>query len=167
MTMKPSLLFQKLMEEHVEVVVIGGFAAVTWGIPYITQDVDLCFKPSSENVMRLSQALMPLHPRLRVQGLTDEEAQILPFQLDKQALQQSKILTLQTDIVALDLMSSVPGIGDYEKVQNAATKVLVYGFEFLVLDLPGLIISKRAAGRPKDLFLLPQIEAALRLREQE
>ena len=55
----------------------------------------------------------------------------------------------------------------YEKVQNVATKVLVYGFEFLVLDLPGLIISKRAAGRPKDLFLLPQIEAALRLREQE
>ncbi len=64
-------------------------------------------------------------------------------------------------------MSSVPGIGDYEKVQNAATKVPIYEFEFLVLDLPGLITSKRAAGRPKDLFLIPQIEAALRLRKQE
>ncbi len=83
MSMKPSLLFEKLAEKHVEVVVIGGFAAVTWGIPYVTQDIDLCFKRSSENIVRLSQALIPLHPRLRVQGLTDEEAQILPFQLDK------------------------------------------------------------------------------------
>ena len=165
MSMKPSLLFKRLAEEQVEVVVIGDLAAATWGISCITQVVDFCFKPSSENVVRLSQALMPLHPRLRVQGLTDEEAQVLPFQLDKQTLQQNNILTLQTDIVALDLMSSVPGVGDYEKVQDAATKVPVYGCEFLVLDLPGLIISKRAAGRPKDLLLIPQIEAALRLRE--
>jgi hypothetical protein len=35
-----------------------------------------------------------------------------------------------------------------------------------VLDLPALIASKRAAGRPKDLLILPQIEATLRLRGQ-
>lgn len=167
MSMKPSELFQKLVDEQVEVVVIGGFAAITFGISYATQVVELCYNPDIANIIRLSCALAPLHPRLRVQGLTDEEALVFPFQLDKRTLQQSKLLTLQTDIVALDLMSSVPGIGDYEKVQNAAIRVSIYGFEFSVLDLPALIISKRAAGRPKDLFIQPQIEAALRLREQD
>ena len=166
MSMRPELLFQNLAKEQVEVVVIGGFAAVSLGVPYVTQDIDLCYNPEVANITKLSHALVTLHPRLRVQGLTDEEAQALPFHLDKHTLQQSKILTLQTDIVALDLMSNVPGIGDYKAVQKGATKVLLYGFEFQVLDLPALIISKRAAGRPKDLFLIPQIEAALQLREK-
>ena len=43
----------------------------------------------------------------------------------------------------------------------------MFGCELLVLDLPALIASKRASGRPKDLLLLPEIEAALRLREQK
>ena len=37
----------------------------------------------------------------------------------------------------------------------------------MTLDLPALIASKRAVGRTKDLLVLPQIEAALRLRDAE
>ena len=71
------------MQEQVEVVIIGGFAAVALGVPYVTQDIDLCYNPESANILRLERALAPFHPRLRVQGLTDEEASLLPFQLYK------------------------------------------------------------------------------------
>src|SRR4051794_22957581 len=37
----------------------------------------------------------------------------------------------------------------------------------MTLDLPALIASKRAVGRTKDLLALPQIEAALRLRDAD
>jgi hypothetical protein len=135
-------------------------------VPYVTQDIDLCYNPEPANIARLECALTPLHPRLRVHGLTDEEARMLPFQLDKRTLQQTAILTLQTDATELDLMSTVPGVGNYMQVRDAATSVEAYGFQLLVLDLPGLIASKRAARRPKDLLLLPEIEAILRLREE-
>ncbi len=52
-------------------------------------------------------------------------------------------------------------------VQIASTTVKVSNYQIQVLDLPALIASKRAAGRPKDLLILPEIEATLRLREQE
>lgn len=63
-------------------------------------------------------------------------------------------------------MTTVPGIGNYEQVKSAATQIEMFGSQLLVLDLPALITSKRAAGRPKDLLILPEIEATLRLREQ-
>ena len=63
-------------------------------------------------------------------------------------------------------MTTVPGIGNYIQVKDASKEIEVFDTRFLVLDLPALIMSKRAAGRPKDLIILPEIEATLRLREQ-
>ncbi len=162
-----SQLLNRLMAEQVDFVLIGGFAAVVLGVPYVTQDIDICYSPEKTNLTRLQRALAPLHPRLRIEGLTDEEAQALPFQLDERMLQQSPILTLRTDVAELDMMTTVPGVGSYEQVKEASTKIEVFGPQLLVLDLPALIASKRAAGRPKDLLILPEIEATLRLRKQE
>lgn len=166
MSMSVPPLFQRLQDEQVEVVLVGGLAAVALGVPYVTQDIDLCYDPDPANIARLARALAPLHPRLRVAGLTDEEARALPFQLDEHTLQQSAMLTLQTDVAELDLMSIVPGVGTFAQVSSAAVEINVLGFRVSVLDLPALIASKRAAGRPKDLLALPQIEATLRLRQQ-
>lgn len=167
MSMNLPLLFQNLAQSNVDFVIIGGFAAVALGVPYVTQDIDICYNPDSANIVRLEKALASLHPRFRVQGLTDEEARTLPFHLDTKTLQQTAILTLRTDVAELDLMHSVPGVGTYPQVKNAAIAVPLFGFQLLVLDLPALIASKHASGRPKDLLILPDIEATLRLREQQ
>lgn len=131
----------------------------------VTQDVDFCYNPDPANLTRLVAALAPLHPRLRVAGMTDEDTAALPFHLDARALQQSPILTLRTDAGDLDLMSAVAGVGAFDKVCAASVDVDLFGYRIPVLDLPGLIAPKRAAGRAKDLLALPQIEATPRLRD--
>jgi hypothetical protein len=156
-----------LVEEEVEFVVIGGFAAVALGVPYITRDIDLCYNPEPVNIARLERALAPLHPRIREHGLTHEEAGKLSFRLDERTLQQTTMLALQTDAAELDLISTVLGVGNYMQVRNAAITIEAFGFQLLVLDLPALIASKRATGRTKDLLLLPQIEAIFRFREED
>ena len=40
----------------------------------------------------------------------------------------------------------------------------LYGFHVWVLTVEGLIASKQAAGRPKDLRLLPELQALQALR---
>ncbi len=165
MTISFRPLFEQLVAEQVEVVLVGGFAAVSLGVPYITQDVDLCDNPTPTNLSRLLNALAPLHPRLRVSGMTDEEAAALPFHLDEHALRQSPMLTLRTDAGDLDLLGTVPGVGTFDQVRAASADVELFGYTIPVLDLPGLIAAKRAAGRPKDLLALPQIEATLRMRD--
>jgi hypothetical protein len=64
-------------------------------------------------------------------------------------------------------MDAVPGVGTYAEVQAMAVGVDVSGVRVMTLDLPALIASKRAMGRTKDPLALPQIEAALRLRDAE
>jgi hypothetical protein len=159
-------LLRCLVDEQVAVVIVGGFAAVALGVPCVTQDIDLCYDSNRENLARLTQALLPFHPRHRAEGLSDEQARALPFRLEERMLGQVEILTLQTDATELDLMSRIPGIGSYAEVRRASIGLELFGVCLPVLDLPGLIISKRASGRPKDLLALPQIEATLRLREQ-
>lgn len=158
-------LFEGLAKEDAAVVLIGGFAAVTLGVPYVTADIDFCYDPEPENLRRLALALAPLHPWLRIDGMMEEEARALPFKLDERTRRGASILTLQTDLGPLDLMSAVPGVGSYADVRAASIRVDALGFPVLVLDLPALIAAKRAAGRPKDLLALPQIEATLLLRD--
>jgi len=67
--------------------------------------------------------------------------------------------TFTTDIGDLDLLGEVRGLGHYEAVVADSLKVELFGYSFAVLDIGKLIITKRAAGRPRDLIALPELEA--------
>ncbi len=43
--------------------------------------------------------------------------------------------------------------------------ILLYGQPIALLDLPGLLRAKRAAGRPKDLRVPDELEAMQHLRD--
>jgi hypothetical protein len=165
--LSPQHVFERFSQEHVEAVLIGGLAAVLLGVPTFTNDMDFCYDPSPANVARLIRALAPLHPFLRVARLSDEEAQALPFVWDERTLRDSPNLTLQTNAGPVDLLTTVPGVGEYAEVRAAAVDIDVDGIQVAILDLPALAAGKRATGRAKDLLALPQIEATLRLRNRE
>ena len=65
-------------ETCTRVVLIGGMAAITMGIAYVTQDTDFCYDASPAKRVRLLEALAPLQPHLRVEGLSDADARALP-----------------------------------------------------------------------------------------
>jgi len=153
-------LLTALCQANVAFVVIGGMAAVAQGSAYVTADLDICYQRQSNNYQRLSQALQPFQPRLR--GAPAD----LPFVLDAQTLRGGLNFTLITEGGDLDLLGEVTGLGDYEAVKAHAEEVELYGYRVWVLTLRGLIISKQAAGRPKDLRLLPELQALQALRAE-
>lgn len=57
------------------------------------------------------------------------------------------------------------GGGSYDQLRPHTTALKVFGRSVLVLDLPALIRAKRAAGRPKDLEAIAELEALLAERE--
>jgi len=160
-------LFQALVGAQAEVVVIGGWAAVVQGVSHVTNDIDLCYNPTPDNRRKLVQVIAPLHPALRVGRLTAEEARKLPFVWDERTLRDSPNVTLQTDVGDLDLLTSIPGVGDYTRVRAAAKILDVFGVAVPVLGLSALLISKRVTGRAKDQQQIPLIEAALLLLDGE
>ena len=55
-------------------------------------------------------------------------------------------------------------MGGYEEALEGATRSVLFGNEYLILALEKLISAKRAAGRPKDLVAIPELEAICETR---
>jgi predicted nucleotidyltransferase len=62
-----------LEKEKVEYVLIGGFAMVLYGMPRVTQDLDLFVKMKKENIKKLQKALFILLKDKNVFEITDSE----------------------------------------------------------------------------------------------
>jgi hypothetical protein len=142
-----------LASKKVEFVIVGGVAAALHGSSFATYDLDLCYSRDPPNLSRLADALLPLHPTLR------DAPSGLPFLWDAETLRQGFNFTLSTDLGAVDLLAEIPGIGDFHNAVKLSISVDLFAHRFSVLSLEGLISSKRAAGRPKDLLTLPELEA--------
>lgn len=159
--LKVESLLKELHRLEVEFVIIGGMAAVAHGSAYLTVDLDLCYSRKKENLEKLAQALAPFHPWLR--GAPPD----LPFSLDVNAFKSGLNFTLTTDLGDLDLLGEVAGLGGYAKVLSFSEGLELFGMRCEVLTLEGLIKSKRAVGRAKDLRLLPELEALLEIRKSQ
>ncbi len=160
MKKKLARLLNVLSDAKVSFVVVGGYAATLQGSTYLTQDLDICYERTSENLQRLAGALAPLHPRLR--GAPDG----MPFVLDQHTLKQGMNFTLETDAGDLDLLGELSGVGGYSNLHKSADSVELEGRSYRVASLEELIRSKRAAGRRKDLNVLPELEALQELNEK-
>lgn len=142
-----------LASNDVEFVIVGGVAGNIHGSSQVTYDIDLCYARDANNLNRLAQVLAPLHPRLR--GAPSG----LPFRWDAETLLRGLNFTLQTDLGDVDLLGEVAGIGTFDQVRKVSVSISLYGLEIQILSLEALIAAKRAAGRPKDLLILPELEA--------
>jgi hypothetical protein len=149
-----------LREAGVEFVLIGGAAMTAHGSATITQDLDICYERSHENINRLVKAFGPHHPRLR--GAPAD----VPFRFDEETIEAGLNFTLATDLGDLDLMGEVAGLGPYRAVRAASETMVVYGRDCQVLSLDGLIQAKKAAGRPRDLAAVTELEALRELRRE-
>ena len=67
--------------------------------------------------------------------------------------------TLRTDLGDVDLLGEITGIGTFEQARQASIMVTLFDVGCAVLSLDKLIVAKRSAGRPKDILLLPELEA--------
>lgn len=144
---------EALMERGVNFVIVGGYAAAFYGSNFtITPVLEICYERTQENMERLVSALQPYHPRLR--GAPPD----LPFLFDVKTLSQGMNFTLQTDLGAIDLLGRIDGVGEFSDLARDAVPIPSYGIECRVASLDTLIRSKRAAGRAKDLNILPELE---------
>ena len=146
-------LLAALHDAAVEFIIVGGVAARAHGSARLTDDVDISYARSKSNLARIVVALAPLDPYLR--GAPPG----LPFDWSAATLRAGLNFTLTTSLGSIDLLGEITGGGLYEDLLPHALTLTIFGRETLLLDLPWLIRVKRAAGRPKDLEVVAELEA--------
>ncbi len=153
-------LLSALGRHNVDFIVVGGAAAIALGSARLTQDLDIVYDRFPENLTRLITALEGTNPYLR--GAPPG----LPFIWDRATLARGLNFTLQTSLGALDLLGEIPGGGNYSDLKGSAILIEMFDTQCLCLSLTQLIRAKRAAGRPKDLEALAELEAIAEETEQ-
>jgi nucleotidyltransferase AbiEii toxin of type IV toxin-antitoxin system len=154
-------LLRALVDGDVDFVVIGGVAAVLHGSARATFDLDVCFASNAENLEALGSTLVGLRAQLR--GVSEA----VPFVPDAVALRRVEVLTLTTTAGDLDVLRAPSGAPRYDVLRGHADRYDVGGFEVRVASVEDLIAMKAAAGRPKDLGDIEELEAILRLRSED
>lgn len=143
-----------LTEEHVEFILVGGIAAALQGAPVLTQDVDILYRIEEQNLDRLERALE------RLNAVARHDPRRLRF--GRSQLQSTGHKLSATDAGPLDILGSLNEGVLYEHVAETADEMEVVGCLVRVISLELLVQLKRELGRPKDLALLPVLEATLR-----
>jgi hypothetical protein len=148
-------LLAELVAADVEMIVVGGAAAVLQAVPIVTQDIDVVHRRTPENVDRLLGVLKKIDAYFRF-DLANRR--LLP---SRDLLMGSGHLNLMTSFGPLDILCELmPGQG-YDEVLADTTVVTIRDLSIRVLGLPRLIQVKAAAGRPKDRVAIPILVAAL------
>jgi predicted nucleotidyltransferase len=147
-----------LVDQGVRFIVIGGWAAIIHGAARTTNDVDVVYARGADNIHRLVEALRPWRPYLR--GAPPG----LPFRWDDVTVAAGLNFTLTTGHGDVDLLGEVTGGGTYEELLPFTQEVSAFGIPLRVVTLERLIQLKRAAGRPKDLEVLAELQALLEER---
>jgi hypothetical protein len=160
----PDRILRALHDEGVLFVVIGGIGAAALGSPSLTEDLDICYERSPDNLERLSRVLFGLGARLR--GAPED----IPFKPDAPTLAAGDHFTFATEAGDFDCMATPAGARGYSDLAERAVLMDFDGFEVMVASVDDLIRMKQAAGRPKDLIeveVLGALRDELRRREEE
>jgi predicted nucleotidyltransferase len=151
-------LLAALADADVEFILVGGLAAVAHGSARLTQDIDIVYARNEDNLERVVRALAGFRPYLR--GAPPG----LPFKWDALTLSHGLNFTLETTSGDIDILGVITGGGHYADLLPHSIELKIFGRPVLCLDLETLIATKRAAGRPKDLEAIAELEA---LRDTE
>ena len=145
-------LLTVLTKLNIDFVIIGGFAAMVHGSSQVTQDLDICCLLTEEQIATLREGLKNYNPRHR---MTTEK---LSFIDHPKQVAGIKNLYLETNLVVLDILSSVAGLGGFDQVVQGAMEIKIDGEVCKILSLEKLIKAKEAMSRLKDKLTVQELK---------
>ena len=154
---RPEGILGALNQHGVKFVLIGGFAAVIHGSPYVTTDMDVVPETSRANLERLSEALRELDARVWTSG----EPNGLSFSHSAESLARAQVWNLVTLYGRLDISFQPSGTTGFADLVRDAIHLDILDTEVEVASLADVIRSKEAAGREKDRIVLPTLRRLL------
>jgi len=148
-------LLVRLVCADVRFVLIGGLALGSWGVIRGTKDCDIVPDPAPENLDRLAGVAGDLggHVQLEESLLGSERSIAALLASGERAL-------ISTQMGELDVVQGLKGVPSYVDLRTRAIDVELAGVTIAICALEDLRRMKRAAGRPRDLVDLDDLDAA-------
>ena len=143
----------------VEYMVVGGFAAVLYGAPTITGDLDIMPADDIENMVHLAKVLATLHTVVREPRSTGRRLEVTTHLLTETAASASFGGQLRTRTTAgpLDILWRLHDGRGYSDLVSQSCLLSEDELRVRVIGLDDLIDVKTAIDRPQDRAALPYL----------
>lgn len=148
-------LLRRISEGGVEFVLVGGLAVNAWGVVRGTKDVDIVVSPDPENLKRLAEVAVEVHGHVQ----SRESFLSTPFSIEAE-LASGRRVAIETEIGLVDVVQGLDGVPAYASLRASAVNTEILGVMIPVCSLDDLRRMKSAAGRPRDLVDLEDLDAA-------
>jgi len=152
-----------LTRNEVELIVVGGIAAILQGSPLTTEGVDVVYRSFEQNNIRLAKAL----GELEALYVDPAGRRIEP---NASRLASMRMHLLNTNCGRVDVLRTVGKDLTYDDLIERSRVLEVAELRVPVLDLKTIIETKEHADRPKDryqLLFLRQLLAEIQRLESE
>jgi hypothetical protein len=146
-------LLQALLESEVSFVVVGGFAANLHGSSHLTKDLDVVVPINLESCRRILNAFQKHHPKFY------QTIGRPPVLRTAEELSEFKNLYWDTEIGRIDMLGSMPPVGDFERVKSASRVADLGPLSVQLVSLDDLITVKEFVARPKDIAVAIELKA--------
>jgi hypothetical protein len=148
-------LLASLVKADIRFVVIGGLALGSWGVIRGTKDCDIVPDSTPENLQRLAKLVADLGGHVQLgESLLGSERSISAL------LQSGERALISTSLGDLDVVQGLDGVLPYAELRASAIDVEIADVAIRICALEHLRAMKRAAGRPRDLVDLDDLDAA-------
>jgi len=125
-----------LNSNHVEYVIVGGYALAFHGAPRYTGDIDILVRRSPENAARLETSLATF-------GFGSVGISAKDF------LEEGQIVQLGYPPHRIDILTSISGVS-FDEIWERRVHSDMEGLPVDFIDRQSFITNKRATGRTKD-----------------
>lgn len=147
-------LFRALARHGVNYLTVGGIAIQAHGGQRLTQDLDVAIAASTDNMTRLSGALVELDARIL--GPEGQRSQSVPSVPLLASSDQWHLITVHG---RLDVLTLPAHLGSFEDMRARAHEVPLGDLSIPIAHRDDLLKMKRAAGRPQDLADIQLLES--------
>jgi hypothetical protein len=138
-----------LNESGAEYILVGGYSVILHGYSRTTGDMDIWVRKSRENYQKLEVAFrkfgMPLFDMTEKNFLENPELDVFSF---------GRVP------VSIDIITKLKGLDFDEAYQNASDHI-VENLPIRLIHYKDLIAAKKAAGRPRDINDIENLENSL------
>ncbi|MFH0975664.1 MAG: nucleotidyl transferase AbiEii/AbiGii toxin family protein [Spirochaetota bacterium] len=130
-------ILEALEKEKVEYILIGGFAIILYGLPRLTEDIDLFIKQDDNNISRLKHALLSVFADESINEINPEMLKEYPV-----------IRYGSPDGFYIDILCSLGEAFKYDDLEY--TEKVINGLRVRIASAETLYAMKKDTVRPID-----------------
>ncbi|MBI5599710.1 MAG: hypothetical protein HY890_08265 [Deltaproteobacteria bacterium] len=160
-------LLEQLYRHQVKYLIVGGLAVNLYGVPRVTQDIDIIVSITPDNIRKLNKILKGLDyiPRLPVNPDDMASPDILKGWIKNKNLKAFSFYHRRQNYKVVDVVLVHPL--DFEASFNNKVIKKAEGIEIYIASIDDIVKMKEFSGRSQDLSDIEMLKKAKRYMEAE